>query len=63
MQKRQLEEAEEVATANLQKYRQIQHMLEGAEERADVAENSLTKMRSKYRSEAAVAPANIGASQ
>jgi len=56
VQKRQLEEAEEVATTNLQKYRQIHHMLEGAEERADVAENSLAKMRTKYRSEATVQP-------
>ncbi len=56
VQKRQLEEAEEVATINLQKYRQIHHQLEGAEERADVAENSLAKMRTKFRSDATVQP-------
>jgi len=56
VQKRQMEEAEEVATINLQKYRQIHHQLEGAEERADVAENSLQKMRTKYRSDATIQP-------
>ena len=50
MSKRQVEEAEELATGNLQKYRQIQHQLEDAEERADTAENSLAKMRAKARS-------------
>ncbi|KAL6736890.1 hypothetical protein Aduo_007192 [Ancylostoma duodenale] len=55
-QKRQIEEAEELANLNLQKYRQIQHQLEDAEERADVAENSLSKMRAKSRSSASVAP-------
>ncbi|KHJ96159.1 myosin head [Oesophagostomum dentatum] len=55
-QKKQIEEAEEVANLNLQKYRQIQHQLEDAEERADVAENSLSKMRAKSRSSASVAP-------
>uniref|UniRef100_A0A0R3RFG9 Myosin head n=1 Tax=Elaeophora elaphi TaxID=1147741 RepID=A0A0R3RFG9_9BILA len=48
--KRQLEEAEQLATQNLSKYRQMQHMLENAEERADIAENSLVKMRAKNRS-------------
>ncbi|VDK27060.1 unnamed protein product [Gongylonema pulchrum] len=47
--KRQLEEAEQLATHNLGKYRQLQHMLEDAEERADIAENSLSKMRAKSR--------------
>ncbi|VDK74209.1 unnamed protein product [Litomosoides sigmodontis] len=47
--KRQLEEAEQLAAQNLSKYRQMQHMLEDAEERADIAENSLMKMRAKYR--------------
>lgn len=55
-QKRQLEETEELATVNLQKYRQIQHQMEDAEERADVAENSLSKMRAKNRSSASLAP-------
>ncbi|VDK48403.1 unnamed protein product [Anisakis simplex] len=48
--KRQVEEAEELANQNLAKYRQLQHMLEDAEERADIAENSLSKMRAKSRS-------------
>lgn len=47
---------EELANLNLQKYRQIQHQLDDAEERADNAENSLSKMRSKSRSAASVAP-------
>ncbi|WKX94490.1 hypothetical protein Q1695_011624 [Nippostrongylus brasiliensis] len=62
-QKRQIEEAEEVANLNLQKYRQIQHQLEDAEERADVAENSLSKMRAKSRSSASVAPSGLQTSQ
>ncbi|CAJ0585620.1 unnamed protein product, partial [Mesorhabditis spiculigera] len=49
VQKRQIEEAEEVATSNLSKFRQIQLALECAEERADVAENSLVRMRSTKR--------------
>ncbi|VDM78444.1 unnamed protein product [Strongylus vulgaris] len=49
VQKRQIEEAEEVATQNLSKFRQIQLALENAEERADVAENSLVRMRSQRR--------------
>uniref|UniRef100_A0A7E4UTG5 Myosin motor domain-containing protein n=1 Tax=Panagrellus redivivus TaxID=6233 RepID=A0A7E4UTG5_PANRE len=47
--KRQVEEAEALATVNLSKYRQLQLMLEEAEERADTAENSLAKMRAKNR--------------
>uniref|UniRef100_A0A183FJV6 Myosin-3 n=1 Tax=Heligmosomoides polygyrus TaxID=6339 RepID=A0A183FJV6_HELPZ len=62
-QKRQIEEAEEVANLNLQKYRQIQHQLEDAEERADVAENSLSKMRAKSRSNASAAPSGLQTSQ
>lgn len=34
---------------NLQKYRQLQHQLEDAEERADLAENSLAKIRARAR--------------
>ncbi|KJH51244.1 myosin head [Dictyocaulus viviparus] len=47
VQKKQIEEAEEVATQNLSKFRQIQLALESAEERADVAENSLARMRTQ----------------
>uniref|UniRef100_A0A183FJV7 Paramyosin n=1 Tax=Heligmosomoides polygyrus TaxID=6339 RepID=A0A183FJV7_HELPZ len=49
VQKRQIEEAEEVATQNLSKFRQIQLALENAEERAEVAENSLVRMRNQKR--------------
>ncbi|CDW55353.1 Myosin tail family protein [Trichuris trichiura] len=48
--KRQIEEAEEVAATNLSKYRQLQQQMEDAEERADIAENSLAKLRAKNRS-------------
>jgi myosin heavy chain 6/7 len=47
--KKQLEEAEEVANMNIQKYRQIQIALEHAEERADEAENSLIRVKTKFR--------------
>jgi myosin heavy chain 6/7 len=47
--KKQLEEAEEVANTNIQKFRQIQIALEHAEERADEAENSLLRVKAKYR--------------
>jgi hypothetical protein len=43
----------------LQKYRQLQHQLEDAEERADVAENGLAKMRAKNRSSASLAPGGL----
>lgn len=53
-----------MANLNLQKYRQLQHQLDDAEERADVAENSLSKMRAKSRSAASVAPnGNLQSSQ
>merc|ERR1712157_471602 len=42
-------EAEEVANQNLSKYRKLQHELDEAEERADMAESSLNKMRAKAR--------------
>ena len=41
---------EEIAAANLAKYRKVQHELEEAEERADMAENTLSKLRAKNRS-------------
>merc|ERR1711894_640684 len=47
--KRQVEEAEEIAAVNLAKYRKVQHELEDAEERADMAENTLAKLRAKNR--------------
>merc|ERR1712053_49867 len=47
--KRQAEESEEQANANLSKYRKLQHELDEAEERADMAESSLNKLRAKAR--------------
>ena len=41
---------EEIAAINLAKYRKVQHDLEEAEERADMAENTLSKLRAKNRS-------------
>ena len=52
--KRQAEEAEEIAAVNLGKFRKVQHELEEAEERADVAENQLSKVRAKNRSTVSV---------
>ncbi len=48
--KRQAEEAEEIAAVNLGKFRKVQHEFEEAEERADIAENQLSKVRAKNRS-------------
>ncbi|XP_042069136.1 putative uncharacterized protein MYH16 [Haplochromis burtoni] len=47
--KRQVEEAEEQANMNLAKYRKTVHELDDAEERADIAESALTKIRTKNR--------------
>merc|ERR1712045_35030 len=47
--KRQSEDAEEVANSNLSKYRKVQHELDEAEERADMAESALNKLRAKAR--------------
>uniref|UniRef100_A0A915BH75 Paramyosin n=1 Tax=Parascaris univalens TaxID=6257 RepID=A0A915BH75_PARUN len=63
IQKKQLEEAEELANLNLQKYRQLQHQLEDAEERAENAEASVSKMRSKSRSSMSAAPGGVQGSQ
>ena len=41
---------EEIAAVNLAKYRKVQHELEDAEERADMSENTLAKLRAKNRS-------------
>uniref|UniRef100_A0A0N4ZXJ8 Myosin motor domain-containing protein n=1 Tax=Parastrongyloides trichosuri TaxID=131310 RepID=A0A0N4ZXJ8_PARTI len=48
-QRRDIEEAEETANSHLAKYRQIQMAYENAEERADCAEHSLVKLRSRSR--------------
>lgn len=54
--KRQVEEAEELATCNVQKYRQLGCALQDAEERADAAETNVQKVRAKSRSAMSVAP-------
>uniref|UniRef100_A0A0N5B084 Myosin motor domain-containing protein n=1 Tax=Syphacia muris TaxID=451379 RepID=A0A0N5B084_9BILA len=59
--KRQAEEAEEVAAVNLGKYRQLQSQVEDANERADIAENSLAKLRCMNRS-ATLGPLGVSAS-
>uniref|UniRef100_A0A8C2I1U1 Myosin heavy chain 7 n=1 Tax=Cyprinus carpio TaxID=7962 RepID=A0A8C2I1U1_CYPCA len=48
--KRAAEEAEEQANANLGKFRKIQHELDEAEERADIAESQVNKLRAKSHS-------------
>ncbi|XP_067319910.1 myosin-1B [Anolis sagrei] len=47
--KRQSEESEELSNVNLSKFRKIQHELEQAEERADIAESQVNKLRVKSR--------------
>ncbi|XP_023295437.1 myosin heavy chain, muscle isoform X23 [Lucilia cuprina] len=47
--KRQIEEAEEIAALNLAKFRKAQQELEEAEERADLAEQAISKFRAKGR--------------
>ena len=45
--KRIAEEQGEQANSNMSKYRKLQHELDEAEERADMAESALAKMRTK----------------
>ncbi|NXN71404.1 MYH8 protein, partial [Himantopus himantopus] len=47
--KRQAEEAEELSNVNIIKFRKIHHDLEEAEERADIAESQVNKLRMKSR--------------
>ncbi|XP_063063313.1 myosin-7-like isoform X1 [Engraulis encrasicolus] len=47
--KRTAEEAEEQANGTLTKFRKLQHELDEAEERADIAESQVNKMRAKSR--------------
>ncbi|KAM9296336.1 myosin heavy chain, skeletal muscle, adult isoform 1-T1 [Gastrophryne carolinensis] len=47
--KRQSEDVEEQATLHLARFRKTQHELEEAEERADVAESQVNKLRAKSR--------------
>ena len=52
--KRQIEEAEEIAALNLAKFRKAQQELEEAEERSDLADQAVAKLRAKGRSGSAV---------
>uniref|UniRef100_A0AC35UGU0 Myosin motor domain-containing protein n=1 Tax=Rhabditophanes sp. KR3021 TaxID=114890 RepID=A0AC35UGU0_9BILA len=54
--KRQVDDAEELAATNLSKYKQLQASVEMAEERAEVAENCLSKLRLRSRSSAQIMP-------
>ncbi|XP_076850417.1 myosin, heavy chain 7B, cardiac muscle, beta a isoform X2 [Brachyhypopomus gauderio] len=47
--KRQAEEADVQANLNLTKYRKAQHELDDAEERADIAESQVNKLRTRTR--------------
>merc|ERR1712045_432916 len=47
--KKQIEEAEEIAALNLDKYRQTQNNLAGAQERADSNEQTLAKAKARSR--------------
>uniref|UniRef100_A0A1I8QBV5 Myosin heavy chain, muscle n=1 Tax=Stomoxys calcitrans TaxID=35570 RepID=A0A1I8QBV5_STOCA len=60
--KRQIEEAEEIAALNLAKFRKAQQELEESEERADLAEQAISKFRAKGRGGSVgrgASPANI----
>ncbi|KAM3864461.1 LOW QUALITY PROTEIN: myosin-16-like [Diretmus argenteus] len=50
--KRQIEDAEEQANSSLSKYRKTIHELDDAEERAEMAEMTLNKMRTRNRASA-----------
>ena len=53
--KKQIEEAEEIASLNLAKFRQAQNNVSGAQERADVNEQALAKAKARSRA-SSVAP-------
>merc|ERR1711970_138214 len=48
--KKQIEEAEEIAALNLAKYRQAQANLADSQERADINEQAVAKLRARGRS-------------
>ncbi|CAL8340632.1 unnamed protein product [Lota lota] len=54
--KRQAEESEEQANTHLSRYRKNQHELEEAQERADIAESQVNKLRTKSREIGKVTP-------
>ena len=45
--KQQIEDAEELASYNLAKYKKSQHAIEEADKRANVAEQALSKLKAK----------------
>lgn len=47
--KRQIEEAEEIAALNLAKFRKAQQELEEADERAELADQAVAKLRARGR--------------
>ncbi len=49
-----------MANVNLSKYRKLHLQLEDAEERADMAENAVSKLRAKNRGNASAAPVRNG---
>ena len=51
---------EEIAAINLAKYRKVQHDLEESEERADSAENAVSKLRAKGRTSSSLTKTTIG---
>merc|ERR550539_1276682 len=51
--KKQIEEAEEIAALNLAKYRQVQGNVSAAQERADISEQSVARLRARARSSSA----------
>jgi len=52
--KKQIEEAEEIAALNLAKFRQVQTNLAGSQERADLNEQALAKLKAKGRAGSAL---------
>jgi len=54
---------EEIAAVNLAKYRKVQHEFEDALERADTAEGSLQKLRTKNRSSVSMSRTSVSVSQ
>ena len=56
--KKQIEEAEEIAALNLAKFRQVQSALGSAEERADISEQALARVRTRARS-ASIGPVSF----
>uniref|UniRef100_A0AAY5JVN7 Myosin-7B n=1 Tax=Esox lucius TaxID=8010 RepID=A0AAY5JVN7_ESOLU len=58
--KRTSEDAEEQANSNLSKFRKIQHDLDEAEERADIAESQVNKMRDHENTQTSFVIVSVG---